>query len=333
MKQVIKNKLKRIINKREKIAFNSIDVLSFDNNRVLYLDKSLKSKKVIQQKLIVSDHELNTQVTLLAKDAPGGVILWRGQSHDKKPIVCIATGLNTHSGNIKTGAMVQTYIIRADVHPQDALWSGDDKSVCYDCKHRPKQGKTKADKKADKNHLGSCYVFVAQGVAKVFEAFKRGNYPDYSDKYRYLLYGRKIRFGSYGDPYAVPIKIWQLLKELSIMHTGYSHQFMQRYYSDSHKGLFMASCDTAKEREIAKSLGNRTFRQGKSIDDIAPDEVLCPASKEGGFRTTCDNCLLCTGNTKKAKDVYIVSHGPRSGNYRKGIDLVPCMISADTFAV
>ena len=69
---------------------------------------------------------------------PKGVVLYRGPSLlDGKPIVCIATGLRSPSGNPKTGPMVQTWIMREDVAPHTAQKSGEDSSVCGDCALRP----------------------------------------------------------------------------------------------------------------------------------------------------------------------------------------------------
>ena len=80
------------------------------------------------------------------------VILWEGASLlDGAPIVAIATFA---SRNAKTGDMVQTWIMRADMAPMDALASGDDVSICGDCMHRPANG-------------GSCYVKVWQAPRSI----------------------------------------------------------------------------------------------------------------------------------------------------------------------
>jgi hypothetical protein len=38
-------------------------------------------------------------------------------------------------------------------------------------------------------------------------------------------------------------------------------------------------------------------------------EVLCPASKEAGYKATCETCLLCAGTSVKAKSIAIPVHG------------------------
>ena len=47
-----------------------------------------------------------------------GFVVWEGASRlDGSPIVLIVTGLKRKSSNRKTGAMVQSYILRRDVAP------------------------------------------------------------------------------------------------------------------------------------------------------------------------------------------------------------------------
>ena len=52
----------------------------------------------------------------------------------------------------------------------------------------------------------------------------------------------------------------------------------------------------------------RTFRVIKTVDEVRPGEVLCPASKEAGNKTTCQQCRLCSGLFSKAKNIAIVIH-------------------------
>ncbi len=50
---------------------------------------------------------------------------------DGKPIVVILTGLDQSSENAKTGNLVQSFIIRSDIAPTDALKTGDDATTAY----------------------------------------------------------------------------------------------------------------------------------------------------------------------------------------------------------
>ena len=75
----------------------------------------------------------------------------------------------------------------------------------------------------------------------------------------------------------------------------------------------MASVETAEQRAAAHARGYRTFRIVASPDDLESGEILCPASKEAGHRTTCAECLLCNGKRgpdDHRKDIAVVAHGP-----------------------
>ena len=64
-------------------------------------------------------------------------LLYDGPSRlDRAPIIVLATGIDTPSKNQKTGPMVQTYILRKDISPSEAVRSGADYSICGNCIHR-----------------------------------------------------------------------------------------------------------------------------------------------------------------------------------------------------
>ena len=92
--------------------------------------------------------------------------------------------------------------------------------------------------------------------------------------------------------------------------TGYSHQWM--YDAAQHlRNKCMASCHTPEEVERANKRGWRSFRTSSNIEDKLPSEILCPASKEAGQRTTCMRCKLCDGSKgerDKRKNIFIVMH-------------------------
>ena len=92
-----------------------------------------------------------------------GVVLYEGPSRiDGAPIVAIACRITDASNNEKTGAMVQTFIMRRDIAPHEALKTGDDSSVCGDCPLRPiNKGATR------------CYVRVYQAPLSVWNAYQR----------------------------------------------------------------------------------------------------------------------------------------------------------------
>ena len=235
-----------------------------------------------------------------------GVILYEGPSAiDGAPIVVIATRVDTASNNAKTGAMVQTFIIRADVHPFRALKSGQDESVCGDCPQRPFKG-------------GKCYVDVAKSVASVYGAYERGRYArpgiDYDPAILPDLFtGLAFRLGTYGDPAAAPFQIWRAATLKAGKITGYSHQWRDPRFQ-AFSLLCMASCETESDQLLASACGWRTFRAKKAAETRTTTEIGCPAAKENGARTNCAACGLCAGNTSKSpKDIVINLHGFRVG--------------------
>ena len=68
-----------------------------------------------------------------------GAVIYRGPSAiDGEDIVVVLVGLGRPSANAKTGGMLQTHILRADMAPTVAIAAGLDTSVCGDCQHRSK---------------------------------------------------------------------------------------------------------------------------------------------------------------------------------------------------
>lgn len=238
-----------------------------------------------------------------------GYILYEGPSEiDGAPIVVIMTGLSG-SSNRKTGSMLQTYILRSDVHPIDAVRTGDDESICGSCEHRPILAKVTGN--------APCYVEVGKGASMVWKAYKAGRYarlPLYV--VARLIAGRVLRLGTYGDPAAAPIRIWQAVVVYVAGWTGYSHQW--RTLGREWQILVMASVDSESDRIDAKSAGWRTFRVSIGLDR-QNGEISCPASKEAGARTTCIDCRLCKGTQIVAKDIVIADHG--LGHKRRVIQL------------
>jgi hypothetical protein len=241
------------------------------------------------------------------------VILYRGPSMlDGKPIVMVATGLARSSRNTKTGGdLIQTWILRDDVAPVDAIKSGADASICGDCPHRGAV--------VDGKVIGrSCYVLVHNAPRSVWSAVHRGVYPTVEpDAGALLLAGRGVRLGAYGDPAAVPFAVWeQLLTHVSFV-TGYTHQWR------SHPELSrycMASCDSVGDRVHAKALGFRTFRVAARGEAAQEREIVCPASAEAGHKTSCDKCRACGGLTAKAKvDVVIAAHGYGAKSFERRV--------------
>jgi hypothetical protein len=228
-------------------------------------------------------------------------IIYQGPSLlDGAPIVVIA---NYSKSNRKTGGVVQTYILRADMNPLEASKTGADFSICGDCKHKGTPTTDKTRKTALKR---TCYVILGQGVLVTYRAFLRGYYPkaDNFEARAAIGKGRIVRLGTYGDPAAVPDYVWEQLLSGADSWLAYSHQ------SGWRADLAMQSADTMAQAIAHWQAGRRTFRVVQKLTEVDPArEVLCPASAEAGRRTTCEACKLCAGlATKSPKSVAIVQH-------------------------
>lgn len=227
-----------------------------------------------------------------------GIVLWQGASLlDGSPIVVVATGLKRSSSNVKTGGMVQTYILRQDISPVEAIKTGADSSICGDCPHRGNgtgKGRT-------------CYVQVGQGPLGVWRAWKRGTYP-VAECIASVGARRVVRLGTYGDPAAVPVEVWERLTRDCVAHTGYTHQWRK---VPALRALLMASADSVADATEAHKAGWRTFRVAMPCD--APrlsGEAICPASAEAGKKLTCAQCTACHGAAKGRRgSIVIQAHG------------------------
>ena len=232
---------------------------------------------------------------------PNGMILWQGASRiDGAPIVAIVVGLSTNSTNSKTGAMLQTYILRADMEPTEAIKSGNDASICGDCPHRG-DGTGKAR---------TCYVNVGQGALAVYRAFQRGKYPmATAEQSAAAGNARVVRLGTYGDPAAVPVSVWETLTSRAVAHTGYTHAW--RGIGAGYAHLLMASADSLSDKVQAMAAGFRTFRvvmRGETAR--VAGEAVCPASAEAGKKLTCITCKACNGTaTARKSSIVIQAHG------------------------
>lgn len=230
-----------------------------------------------------------------------GAILWRGLSRiDGAPIVAIAIGLADGSTNRKTGNMLQTYILREDVSPVDAVRTGADVSICGDCPHRGDgTGKSR-----------TCYVNIGQGPSSVWKAYKRGLYP-LASSLAAIGARRIVRLGTYGDPAAVPVTVWDALVADAVAHTGYTHQW--RGIGASYAHLCMASADSVRDMRDAHAAGWRTFRvvtHANTVQRFRRTESVCPASEEAGKKLTCNVCRACDGTaTGRKASIVIRAHG------------------------
>lgn len=244
------------------------------------------------------------------KSLKSPIVIYRGPSMiDGAPIVVIAS---VGSSNVKTGSMVQTWIMRADLHPSEASARKADSSVCGQCPRRHSLG-------------GDCYVQIVHAPRSVWESWDRAGRPgeNWADEGQILRLGQDaqahgLRLGSYGDPMAVPSHVWQdlidALQPRSVV--GYTHQW--RHTFDQHAAAWfrdnlMASADTVGEAEIARDLGWRFFLAIPAGSPVPERTVQCPATRDER-PLNCDQCGICDGAQGRPgrASVYLAEHGVRS---------------------
>ncbi len=132
-----------------------------------------------------------------------------------------------------------------------------------------------------------------------------------------------LRLSAYGDTAALPSHIVSTLvaaaQRAGLRITAYTRGWRT---SPHLRTTHMASVATTAERDEAIALGWRTYRTrawSRSAttgawepEPLAPGEIACPATLEGGRRTTCDRCGLCDGQGKAPNRATIaaIDHGP-----------------------
>jgi hypothetical protein len=242
----------------------------------------------------------------MSKGNTNGAVVW-----ENKEICFVLTGLEKPSDNIKTGPMVQSYILRKDMHPNDAVKAGKDEAICGKCVFR-----------GDGTGKGrGCYVNLAFGVGAVWRSLK--NYCGRVSR----LTGKALRLGAYGDPYFVPVDILRKYSNLAKKITGYTHQWREDD-AGPYAEFCMASVESKEGKAEAQAKGFRTFRVVSDPSQIDADEIFCPATAEGApnkeawDRINCEDCGLCNGNfTGKKINVAVLAHGSKvsAGRYAKEI--------------
>lgn len=261
-----------------------------------------------------------------------GFIAWQGPSPvTGDPLVLVLTG---PSLNTKTGPMYQAWLLLRDTTPFEAIKTGADEAICGACVHRGK-AQTKfqsGTENVPKHSAGTrnirlndisssrrtCYVSMFNGPIHIWR--KLAEYPVLSvGEAARRLDGEHVRVTAYGDPAFVPYEHWRSLLRFTAGHVGYTHQW--RTCDLRFRSMLMASVESEREANEAHRQGWRTFRARAASEPIRADEFQCPASDEGGHRSTCVRCRLCRGTSSPAKSVSILLHGrgaaPRLGQCDK----------------
>lgn len=229
------------------------------------------------------------------------MIIYEGPSLlDGRQITVVATGIDNKSTNLKTGEMVQTWILLTHVDPRDAVRSGADYSICGGCCHRSQSPDYDMKER-------SCYVNVGQAPLVVWRTIQSAKYR-FVENLEALGEGRVVRLGSYGDPAAVPRHVWERLTARAEAVVGYTHQWRLGF---ALADLCMASCDTPAGVADAEAMGYRAFHVTPTPQPRAKGVMVCPASAEAGHRLSCVDCRSCGGTSSKARaHVQIAAHGP-----------------------
>jgi len=254
---------------------------------------------------------------------PSGYVLYRGPSRfTGEPIVIVATGIKRKSGNVKTGYLVQTWILPigadgAAILPHVAVRTGAARCVCGRC---PLLG-------------NGCYVRLDTAPRAVADAFNRGRYPDASPETvgaivaAHVRAGRidGFRIGSWGDGAAAPADTWapivSAVRAAGGVTPGYTHAWTERYAtrpeavaSADAYGFLMASAHGPADRLRARAAGFRAFTL-LAKEERVPGAFLCPATEETDYRKTCGACGACDGKRgadDRRADPVIVVHGAAS---------------------
>ena len=242
------------------------------------------------------------------------VIIYKGKSpKNNQPITAILSGLDTPSKNPKTGNMAQIDILLEDIHPWEAIKTGQDAAICGDCPMRPSQ-KNINDENVD------CYVNTMHGPASKYKAMKRGAYLQLEPlAVGQILKARNlsVRFGSYGDPAMLPFEVIDtIIKTAGTSYTSYTHQYMMPWFDSRHLIYSMASVDHINTVEKLQAIhpNARYYKIADDYNNLASNEIACPSDKNktdifGNRLVTCSNCGLCSGTKKQAKNIVIIDEG------------------------
>lgn len=260
--------------------------------------------------------------------SPVGFLVYEGPSvvDPSVPIAVIVNRVMGNATNAKTGAMAQSFIIRTDMKPNEAVRAGQDHAICGMCPYAGGKG---------------CYVSIKM-VCSVYAAYQRGSYKAVSPETVGNLCGALVeigmlsgfRAGSYGDPAAAPYGVWEALmkpvREAGGKTSGYTHQWSEKYAyagrtaDPAFRSLLMASAHGPVDALLANAGGWRAFTTFGSAEELKATDrmVMCPASKEAGHRLTCATCggqSACNGRKSmddRRANIGIVVHG---SNYVKGL--------------
>ena len=246
------------------------------------------------------------------------VVFYRGGSAiNQKPIIAGISALKG-SGNEKTANMLQIPVFSQEAKPHEAANSGIDESVCGDCDLR------KAKRQTDKKTKYGCYVVLYRKVMQWLSLMRKDEDLEYAEKAllgkgEFLDDIRPVRVGEYGNPSAIPRTRLEWMFQL--IERGYrrgwtAYDSQWRNPENAWLARFaMASVQTLAQKEEANDLGWRTFRQLAKDEKLQDDEIMCPYYSDN---LSCQECLLCCGTSKGAKNIVAPNHTAATAHQLKG---------------
>lgn len=175
-----------------------------------------------------------------------------------------------------------------------------DGTNCLDCPYSGNQGE------------GGCYTHKFNqyvGFLSMLRSIKFSDLTPYdAEKQRQCIDMAKdsyVRFGTYGEPSLLPIRLVEYMSDVAKSWTGYTHQW-KKVWALPYSKYFMASTHNKEETYKAKLKNYRSFIASTTGTEKA---VTCPASAEAGFKSNCASCGLCSGMLGKGKkDIKILEH-------------------------
>jgi hypothetical protein len=222
-----------------------------------------------------------------------GAVIWSNWN-----VVAIAT---TESDNIKTGPMIQIWLIDRNLHPVENIRLGKDSTLqCAGCPFASGEG---------------CYVSPLPLMA-IWRKFQRNEYPTlslFSPEWDAFWKGKAVRFGAYGNPSLLPLPVVESIAGLARRHTGYFHDWknMSQDEARAYGRFFMVSCEPWNVAQ-AQSLGLRTFIVLPAGAKPPAGSLECLADSKG---LTCAECGLCDGTERSNRrttplpSIWIEAHG------------------------
>lgn len=227
------------------------------------------------------------------------VIIFRvGKTSNKK----IATATET---------IVQTYSFSREQYEiakgktDMKTFFGADGSVCFDCPFAVSNGAKLSACYTHKMMQYSGFLSMLRGLHKTHGTWE--SIPTLTPEISYQITtacdGRYVRFGTYGEPSLIPLRLVEVICMFAKSWTGYTHQWARK---PEYAPYFMASTHNKYGEATARTKGFRSFVASKeSIIEF----VSCPASNESGFKSNCSKCGLCSGTAGKGKkSVVILEH-------------------------